>query len=338
MNAIRSGYDAARAQVAWIDRSARGRLIVTGADRARFLHNLVTNEVKRLPEGAGCEAFVTSLQGKTLGFVTLLVSGEQILVRTDPDALAGLMPHFTKYGALDDVTLQEATSSTFELHFAGPRAVDLVTSLGAAPPAEAALSHNRTSLADRPVQLIRESPAGVAGLTAIGAWAERERVVVELERAGPALGLCSLDESDFDALRIEAGTPVFGWDVTDENLPQEVGRDAQAINFVKGCYLGQETVARLDALGHVNKILKGLRLAPGDPVPPAGTPLLLPFEPKTVGVVTSSAFSPGWNAPVLLAYVRVAHAHDGTALALEVDGVRRTAIVCDLPMQPPAAP
>src|SRR5205807_8624579 len=82
-----------------------------------------------------------------------------------------------------------------------------------------------------------------------------------------------LDPATAEALRIEAGTPCFGRDVTPENLPQEVGRDARAINFVKGCYLGQETVARIDALGHVNKHLKGLKFPRGTvpvPVPAAG--------------------------------------------------------------------
>ncbi len=89
------------------------------------------------------------------------------------------------------------------------------------------------------------------------------------------------------------------------NLPQEVGRDPLTINFVKGCYLGQETVARLDALGHVNRIFKGLRFE-GPAIPPVGAALV--FEGKVVGSVTSSGFSPGWHAPIGLGYVRVAQA------------------------------
>src|ERR1700730_17083507 len=99
----RETYLAVRRGLGWIDRSDRVRLEVSGDDRAKFLHNLTTNEVKRLAVGRGCEAFVTSLQGKTLGYVTLHVADDSILLRTDAGGLEFLLPHFQKYGALDDV-------------------------------------------------------------------------------------------------------------------------------------------------------------------------------------------------------------------------------------------
>src|SRR5205814_560451 len=107
-----------------------------------------------------------------------------------------------------------------------------------------------------------------------------------------------------EMVRIEAGTPFFGQDITDKNLPQELGRDALAISFTKGCYLGQETVARIDALGHVNQTLRGLRFA-GLEIPQAGADLSTPDKPdKAVAHVTSAAFSPRLAAPLALGYVR----------------------------------
>jgi folate-binding protein YgfZ len=132
--------------------------------------------------------------------------------------------------------------------------------------------HLATTIAGRAIRAVREAPAGPLGLTLIGLGPGPAR-----GRLGPAGGrrgvrLVEVDETTAEALRIEAGTPAFGRDVRPENLPQEIGRDARAISFVKGCYLGQETVARIDALGHVNKLLKGLRIE-GDGIPPAGTPV-----------------------------------------------------------------
>src|SRR5437016_2575290 len=115
-------YRAATTSAVFLDRSDRDRLVVTGPDRAKFLHNLVTNEVKRLPSGQGVEAFVTSLQGKTLGYVTLLASDDRMLVRTDPGGIGQVLPHLQKYGVFDDVALTDATTRTFEYHIAGPRA------------------------------------------------------------------------------------------------------------------------------------------------------------------------------------------------------------------------
>ena len=139
-------------------------------------------------------------------------------------------------------------------------------------------------------------------------------------------------------LRIEAGTPVFGREVTERNLPQEVGRDDRAINFVKGCYLGQETVARIDALGHVNQLLRGLRLEPTSTAPPPGS--VVEIDGNRVGFVTSSAVSPGWNAPVALALIRATHARAGTAVIVKQPDqagldAAAPATVCDLPMIPP---
>ena len=102
------------------DRSDRRRIAITGPDRAKFLHNLLTNDVKRLPVGKGCEAFVTSPQGKTLAFVTVLAGENEILLRTDAAAIDALLPHLQKYGVFDDVTIEDISDTTFEYHLAGP--------------------------------------------------------------------------------------------------------------------------------------------------------------------------------------------------------------------------
>jgi folate-binding protein YgfZ len=111
--------------------------------------------------------------------------------------------------------------------------------------------------------------------------------------------------------RLEGGFPWFPWDITEKNLPQEVGRDSSAISFSKGCYLGQETVARLDALGHVNRRLCGVR-CDGTQMPNGGESLLA--DEKPVGQITSAAFSPRLNAPLAFAYLRIPHDSAGSRL------------------------
>jgi tRNA-modifying protein YgfZ len=334
MSNLKNPYYSVKRGVGWIDRSDRVRLVVTGADRAKFLHNLTTNEVKRLPVGRGCEAFVTSLQGRTLGYVTLHVADDHILLRTDRGGLESVIPHFQKYGALDDVAWTEVSASTFELHFAGPHVARLLETLNVQPFDETDLSHARNEIGGRNVVIVHESPSGLNGLTIIGEVDDSSQVMAALQSAGEPLGLIALDAGTFEALRIEAGTPVFGRDVTPDNLPQEIGRDARAINFVKGCYLGQETVARLDALGHVNKILGGARLVSSEALPPPpGT--ALEADGQSVGTVTSAVHSSGWNRPVLLAILRVAQAQAGTELRLRYDGKSEVAVVSELPMPPP---
>lgn len=329
-----AGYWAVLKSAGYRDRSDRCRLRISGPDRAKFLHNLTTNDVKRLAPGAGHEAFVTSPQGKCLGYVTLLACDSEILLRTDPGGLEHVLPHLQKYGIFDDVSIDDVKMATCELHIAGPEVEAILGRAGADVPVSFELAHHETKLGSVPVRLVRESPTGRPGWTIIAEVGSRDALVAALEEHAAAGGLVEVDEKSFDALRIEAGTPVFGQDITPENLPQEVGRDARAINFVKGCYLGQETVARIDALGHVNKLLKGLTLR-DSALPPPGT-ALESSDGKKVGSITSSAFSPGWEAAVALAYVRTTHVAPGTELHIAVAPNSSTAIVADLPLFPPA--
>jgi tRNA-modifying protein YgfZ len=301
--------------VGFADRSDRVRIEVAGPDRAKFFHNVTTNEVKRLPSGKGCEAFVTNLQGKTIGYVIMHVDEDRILLRADPDGLALAFPHLRKYGVFDDVTIEDVSGSTYEFHLSGPRAAELVSSLAGVLPEEREYSHVASTIEGTPVRIVRESPTGLPGLTLIGARTSGAIVRASIHDKGQILGLIELDPPTFEVMRIEAGTPVFGKDVTEKNLPQEMGRDDRAINFVKGCYLGQETVARIDAVGHVNQILRGLKaIEPNSTIPAPGW--VLSDGEKRVGTVTSAAFSPRHRSTVALAIIRTSHASPGTIVGL----------------------
>ncbi len=304
-----NGYHAAKTASALLDRSDRVRLEVAGSDRAKFLHNLTTNDVKRLAVGSGVEAFVTSPQGKTLAHVTILAGEDRLLLRADAPLFENTLAHLRKYGLFDDVSIDEITGSTFELHVVGPGALALAESRWGVLPPPGELKH----LSTNSLRLIRETILAEHGVTVIGPVGEAAKIMTDLI----ARGAVPLDAPSAEALRIEAGTPLFGRDVTPENLPQEVGRDSVAINFVKGCYLGQETVARIDALGHVNKIWRGLRLKDGaQAVPPDGAPLEV--DGQTTGKVTSAAYSPGVSTTVARAYVRTKFATEGSAVWVKV--------------------
>ena len=144
------------------------RVEVSGPDRVKFLHNLTTNEVKRLQIGRGCEAYVTSSQGKTIGYVILLAVEDRIIVRSDPAGLELAMPHFRKYGVFDDVAIEDRREATFELHLAGAGCADLVWRAGASVPDEPDYTHILSELAGRPVRIVRERPTDLPGLTIIG--------------------------------------------------------------------------------------------------------------------------------------------------------------------------
>ena len=306
--------------LAWVDHSDRRRLVIDGPDRHKFLHNLTTNEIKRLPIGTGCETFVTSPQGKTLAYILVHNLGDSLLIRAERDGAEALDAHLAKYRLFDDVTVRDDSDRTCEFHLFGP---DLATAIGLTLPAGADYASDAQPLDLTSVRVIRESPTGAAGMTLVAPIESRNAVLTVLRPFGES------SDAAFEFARVAAGTPRFGRDVMPENLPQEVGRDARAINFVKGCYLGQETVARIDALGHVNKILKGLIVPAGATISAGST---LSADDKTVGTVTSVATDPRTGRSVAMGYVRVLHAAPGTALRV-VDSSDGTAvIVSDFPI------
>jgi folate-binding protein YgfZ len=320
----------------WSRRPERLVLTIQGPDRHKFLHNLTTNDIKALAVGHGCEAFVTSPRGKILAFVTVLASPDALTLRTDSPIADALLAHLGKYGVFDDVSWDDpgTPADLAELHVAGPRAHELLTTL---LPVElelpsTPLEHREAALSGGPARIIREDLTARPGWTILAPAPVLEALATRLDAAAPSHDAGPLDAPAFDALRIEGGTPRSGIDATEDNLPQELDRDTRAISLTKGCYLGQETVARLDAMGHVNRLFRGLSLDSAR-IPPARTPLLAP-DGKPAGHITSAARGPGRNHAIGLGYVRVAHAAPGQTLHFEADGSRGSAIVQTLPFPP----
>jgi tRNA-modifying protein YgfZ len=328
--AVNSGYIAANRTVAMADRSDRVRLVLAGPDRAKTLHNLTTNDVKRLAVGRGVEAFLTNGQGRTLAYLLIHNEGDRLLVRSDAGTAEAILGHIGKYGVFDETTVTDVTSETVEWHVVGPLSGELARSLGLTLPDDD-LALTEGVVTGRRIALIRENPTGQPGLTIVAASEDLTIVSDALRSALEAHSGERLDRGGFESLRIEAGTPVFGADINAANLPQEVNRDDRAINFVKGCYLGQETVARIDALGHVNKILFGATTRNEDVLPVGAT---LRRDGKDVGVITSSAYSPGWGLGVVLGYAKVAAVVPDATLVAISDGGSTDLVIRRLPMLP----
>jgi folate-binding protein YgfZ len=219
------------------------------------------------------------------------------------------------------VQFHERSLQWWELLLAGPRAADVLRRLFAAEPPADRLAHVELPWAEGTLSLRAFEPAPRA------AWilsADR-RSTAGLWQALRQAGAHPCGEEALEAFRIELGWPEYGRDISPSNLPQEVGRDRRTISLTKGCYLGQETVARLDSHGHVNRILAGLRFDTPE-VPPAGTELQTAGRPA--GQVTSAAFSPDLGAAIGLGYVRRGQEQPGTRL----DSPYGPAVVAALPM------
>jgi tRNA-modifying protein YgfZ len=324
-------YHAARQSAALFDLSHRGKVEVSGADAGAFLHNLTTNDIKGLPVGAGCEAFLTTATAKVVEHLLVyhvLLSGEReaYFIDVEPGRAELLIQHLDRYVISEAVEFADRTREFSQIRLAGPRAKDILEKalLDDVPDLKPLQHMVRTFGTNSHSHIRRHDPLALPGYDIVCLNALAANVWGMLVRAGarPA-GL-----EAHELLRVEAGTPALGPDIDESRFVVEVGRVAQSISYNKGCYLGQEPIVMARDRGQVQRTLLGLKVS-GEGIVPRGSKLFR--EGKEVGVTGSSVVSPALGQPIALAYVRRGSQDPGTMVEVETDGQRRSAEVVPLP-------
>jgi tRNA-modifying protein YgfZ len=278
-----TGYEALRGRAAWMDLSARGKIRMTGEDRARLLHALCTNQIEKLHPGEGCYAFFLNAQGRILADANILCFADSFLIDTEPETRASLFEHLDRYIIADDVTIEDQTGEMATLAIEGPEAEAVLRAAGADIPHR---PYEWCAWANRTVARIAST--GANGFFVFLPPAELEYVIAMLE-------IPRASEEEALAVRVENGRPRYGVDISDRRLVQETGQ-LHAVNFFKGCYLGQEIVERVHSRGQVHRVLRRIEIDTAD-APAPGT--------KTEDLeVASAAYSPALKKSVALAYVR----------------------------------
>ncbi len=293
---------------ALVDRAERGKLALTGTQAREFLQGQVSNDVERLADGQGCYATFLTQKGKMLGDLRILWTGCELLLDCERCALQALFNMIRHYKLGYDVELHKRTLQRGLLSVIGPEA-RAATGAGDLPEVEHA--HRDAELAGVPVRLI---------VTDLGV-----DVLCEAERTDEvkaALGVAEVSQAAGEVLRVESGRPRYGVDLDESVMPQEGGLNERAVSFDKGCYVGQETVARLHWRGKPNRGLRGVLLSE-----PAAAGTALRLGERTVGTLTSPTQSPRFG-PIGLALLR-RQAEPGAEVT--VGEGPATARVCALP-------
>jgi folate-binding protein YgfZ len=312
-DALADGYRALTRGCGLVDRSERGKLALSGPDAKAFLQGQVTNDIERLEPGHGCYAAFLTHKGKMLGDMRVLDRGDELLLDTERIVLQELFNMIRRFKLGSDVELHKRTLETGLLSLIGPdaRRVAGAGSLGAAEHDNA-----RARIGDREVILVT-TDTGVDVFCAAG---DAAAVSAALEAAGAV----PVSEAVAEIVRVEHGRPRYGFELDVGVIPQEAGLNERAVSFTKGCYVGQETVARLFYRGKPNRRLCGLRLSG-----PAATGDLLRLGEKQVGRLATVVVSPA-HGPIALAIVR-REAEPGDTLAVGESGA--TAEVVELPFR-----
>ena len=293
-----TGYEALRRGAAILDLSPHGRIAVRGRDRSRLLHNLTSNEVKKMTPGSACYAFLLTPQGRIQADLYLLAFADHFLIDTEPELREKAVQHIRRYIIADQVEIEDVSETTACLGLEGPAAAALLAQVGAPVPADYA----HVSWGERTIAGI--TATGQPGVRIYGPADKGAELAAQLEAAGAAPAAAE----DARVVRIEDGKPRYGEDISERSLPQET-QQMHAVSFTKGCYLGQEIVERIRAQGHVNKKLVRLEIS-GDEPPSAGTKPVV--DGTETGEITSAVYSPELGKVAALGYLRTQFAAPGT--------------------------
>jgi folate-binding protein YgfZ len=299
-------YRAVRDGAGLAERSDRARIRMWGKDPAKMLHGLITNDLTGAGAGQGVYAAMLTPKGRTLAELRAFRrSLEEVLVELPREALAGVAEHLRKFVPPMFAKWADVSDEVDQLGVHGPHARAVLEQVLGEP------------LGEMPEDAFREMrfgdvPVMVAATRYVGneeGWDlfTRPTVLPALWDALRAAGAVPVGLEAIETLRIEAGRPRYGAELTEEVIPteafEETGMMPRAISFTKGCYTGQEVIVRIAHRGHVNRHLRGFRL--GDiPAPAAGTPLFHPDTGKEVGRLTSIAFSPMLGETIALGFAR----------------------------------
>ena len=321
IHAASDGYQAARRHAALIDRTDRGRIVVSGADRGTYLQGLLTNDIQALRAGQGCYSAYLTPQGRMIADMYVYELGDVILLTTIHDVKDAVLFKLDQFVFAEDVQLGDVTASFAQFAIVGPQAAQVVASVMGSI-SESALTampehgNARVDWRGSAAIVTRTTDAGEAGYDVYVESTQADGLRAAVAEAGVPL----LDSSLAEAIRIEAGVPAFHRDMDEETIPLEAGIESRAISFTKGCYVGQEVIVRVVHRGHgrVARKLVGLRVE-SDRVPAVGTTVQAGGGDagREVGRVTSSTWSPALNQPIALGYVHRDFVEPGTELTID---------------------
>ncbi|MBI4610424.1 MAG: aminomethyl transferase family protein [Candidatus Rokubacteria bacterium] len=325
-------HHAVREAVGLVDRTLVGKVDATGRDRVTFLQGMLTNDLKALAPGQGCPAAFLDAHGKVQGLLVVLVLEDRLRVELPPGMTEKILQTLDKFLISEKVTFADVTEAfaLFALH--GPKAAAVLAAATGGAVSLAPYQHAESAVGSLPVRVCRRDELGVPGFHVWVAAEQAADLWRSLIEAGKPHGLRPVGATALAALRVEAGVACFGHDVDETTLLMEAPLE-HLVSYTKGCYVGQEVVARIKYRGHVNRSLTGLTLE-GSEVPAAGAVVFV--EGKEVGRVTSPVSSIVLNRPIALAYIRREHLEPGTRVAVSHRESTILARVTALPFVSPA--
>ncbi len=321
-------HHAVRQGVGILDLSHRGRLRIIGGDRAKYLHRIISNEVEGLNVGEGNYATILTNRGKIITDMKVYVFEDAIGVETNTETTEILCQELDKYLIADDVTIEDITDGSGAIGIHGPKSAELIQNAFGLDVGQFPEYHTVLHKIDNCwVACIRANETGEVGYNLYTESASIEWLWNTLLTKGWDLGAQPVGLTALNSLRIEAGIPRYGAELDDSIIPLEAELE-HAVSFEKGCYIGQEIVARMKYRGHPNRVLRGLEI--DHDTPPQQGDAIFNGE-KKVGWITSAINSLTIEKTIAMGYVRTAFTDEGSKVEVETASGRVKAMVMLLP-------
>lgn len=324
---IRDQYRIIAAGAGWVDKSRHGRIRFDGRDAAAFLHALVSNDVASLGAGGGVYATYLTPQGRMVADLHIYHRGDYLLASVPMDAGAALASRFDQVIFSEDVRVTDVTAAIAQIGLIGSGAASAAARACGVEVSRIESLAVHAQAGDGDTFVARTDATSLPAFDVFLPAGRRAELIAALE----ATSVLPIGDALRESLRIAAGQPEFGVDMTFETIPLEAGLLDRAISTTKGCYVGQEVIIRVlhRGGGRVAKRLVALALDPGvDQIPAAGTPLHA--EGRETGRITSAAWSPHERRVIALGFVHRDHAEVGRGLTLMLPGLVREAVITRL--------
>lgn len=322
-------YEAARAHAIVVDLSRRGRVRVTGKDRVDLLQRLTTNDMKSIAPGEGITNLFLTNKGRIFELCDILAYPDHLLLLLTSEEAARTVEWIERYVFMEDVVVTDVTAETSLFAVFGPQAGAVIeASTGLEPGTITGRDHQAAVIGNLEVVIGGAEPIAGAGFRVLGTRGDATAIESALLAAGASAGVRRAEPAALEILRIEAGWPGAGHELTEHWNPLEADL-RWAVSYTKGCYTGQEVVARLTTYKKVQHTVRGLKIS-GSAVP--GPESKVRRGEAEVGQITSAAWSPGVQGVIALAYLDLAASTPGTTLAVEIaPGQTAAAEVTPLP-------
>lgn len=315
-----------------VDLSHRGKLRISGKDRVTFLQRILSQDINKIRPSTGAYSTLLDVKGRMLACMCLLADEGSFLIDLEPGLAEKVSQILNRYLFREDVNIEDVSEKYGLLSIQGPQSKQVMikvsqTETGDMPEC----SHIDITINAIRCKAVKTSYSGEEGYNVYAPYDEMSTVWSSILSAGTGLLITPFGLDALETLRIEAGIPLYFTDMDEHTLPVEANLD-KAISYDKGCYIGQETIARIKFRGHVNKTLTGF-LVNGDVIPQKGDRVIgiIDDTEDEIGIITSGCLSPTFNRPIAMGYIRIAHNKPDEPVFIERDLKKISATVTNLP-------